>query len=180
LIGRAKEVGGVDEDGEESASDAAAKASLDAIAEEMITIALDALDKIFEGAKELTNDKILEQAAAAILAIAVGGLLNKSGLETTDEAIKLIAAIASAYTAFYPDDGSGSGSVPFPEIFKGISSSSSSSSSSASDKKSEEDKIQLLRDLIGAYNSTDLSDKYPNFGSAKQQLQTFLSALGKK
>lgn len=187
LIGRAKEVGGVDEDGEESASDAVAKASLDAIAEEMIKIALDALDEIFKGAKELTNDKILEQAAAAILAIAVGGLLNKSGsgLDLSDGVVgKLIVAIALAYTAFYPDDGSGSGLGSFPEIFKGISSSSSSSSSAptSSGKKSEEDKIQLLRELINAYSSTSLTDtsKYPNFESAKQQLQTFLSALGKK
>ena len=190
LIGRAKEVGGVDEDGEESASDAVATASLNAIAEEMIKIALDALDALdkvdaFEGAKELTDDKILEQAAAAILAIAVGGLLNKSGsaLELSDDkAIQLIAAIAPAYTAFYPHDGSGS--VPFPEMFKGISSSSSTSSSAPSSPvtKSEEEKIQLLRDLINVYSSTStsLTDKYPNFGSAQTQLRTFLSALGKK
>jgi|Laugresu1bdmlbsd_1035121.scaffolds.fasta_scaffold00158_16 hypothetical protein len=191
LIGRAKKVGGVDEDGEEYDSNAVAKAAyLDAIAEEMIKIALDALDKVdaFEGAKELTDDKILEQAAAAILAIAVGGLLNKSGsaleLSDTTNVVKLIVAIASAYTAFYPDGGSGSGSVPFPEIFKGISSSSSTSSSAPASPgtKSEEDKIQLLRDLIGAYINSTLSDtsKYPNYGTAKTQLQTFLSALGKK
>jgi hypothetical protein len=182
LIGRAKEVGGVDEDGEESASDAVATASLNAIAEEMIKIALDALDALdkvdaFEGAKELTNDKILEQAAAAILAIAVGGLLNKSGSEIeTDDNIKLIAAIAPAYTAFYPDNGSGSG--PFPEIFK---SSSAPSTSSASGTKTDEEKIQLLRDLINVYSSStfiDTTSKYPNFVIAQTQLQTFKTALG--
>ena len=200
LIGRAKDVGGVDEDGEdtkkkdkaaaaEDAAAAAKAASLDALASEMIGIALDALDALdkvdpFEGAKKLTDDKILEQAAAAILAIAVGGLLNKSGsaLELSDDNVgNLLAAIAPAYTAFYPDNGSGSGSGPFPEIFKGISSSKTSSapSSSASDKKSEEDKIQLLRELINTYSSTSLTDtgKYPNYGTAKTQLQTFLSAL---
>jgi hypothetical protein len=188
LIGRAKEVGGVDEDGEDTKkkdedADAAAKAaSLDAIAEEMIKIALDALDKIFEGAEKLTDDKILEQAAAAILAIAVGGLLNSSGsaldLSDGDSVGKLIAAIAPAYTAFYPDDNS----RPYPEIFKNVTSkiSSASTTSSASGTKSDEEKIQLLRDLINAYSSSTLSDanKYPNFESAKTQLQTFKPALG--
>lgn len=193
LIGRAKEVGGVDEDGEDETKKnevAVPAPSLDAIAEKIIIIALDALDKVdaFEGAKQLTDDKVLEQAAAVILAIAVGGLLNKSGsaldLSDGDNVGKLIAAIAPAYTAFYPDDGSGLG--PFPEIFKGISSSSSSSSSSSaltssdSDKQSKEDKIHLLRELIDVYNSSNLSDanKYPNFGIAKTQLQTFKTALG--
>jgi hypothetical protein len=203
LIGRAKEVGGVDEDGEDAikadadadaadaaddadADDAAKAASLDALAEEMIKIALDALDALdkvdaFEGAKQLTDDKILEQAAAAIIAIAVGGLLNKSDseIETTDnKAIQLIAAITPAYTAFYPDDGS----RPFPEIFKGISSSTTSSAPTSSGTKTDEEKIQLLRELINVYSSSTLSDtskyNYPNFESAKTQLQTFKPALG--
>jgi len=191
LIGRAKEVGGVDEDGEESAADADAEdaaaaalaASLDAIAEEMIKIALDALDKIFEGAEKLTDDKILEQAAAAILAIAVGGLLNKSGsaLELSDDNVgNLLAAIAPAYTAFYPDDNS----RPYPEILKNVTSKTSSapSTSSASGTKTDAEKIQLLRDLINVYsvysNSTLDANKYPNFGSANKQLQTFKTALG--
>jgi len=188
LIGRAKEVGGVDEDGEESAADADAEdaaaaalaASLDAIAEEMIKIALDALDKIFEGAEKLTDDKILEQAAAAILAIAVGGLLNKSGsaLELSDDNVgNLLAAIAPAYTAFYPDDNS----RPYPEILKNVTSKTSSapSTSSASGTKTDAEKIQLLRDLINVYINSNLSDTtYPNFGSANKQLQTFKTALG--
>jgi hypothetical protein len=192
LIGRAKEVGGVDEDGEddaaavdaEDAAAAAKAASLDAIAEEMIKIALDALHKIFEGAKQLTDDKILEQAAAAILAIAVGGLLNKSGsaldLSDGDSIGKLIAAIAPAYTAFYLDNGSGSGSGPYPEIFKSVTSKiSSAPTSSVAGTKSEEEKIQLLRDLINAYNTSTLAgNTYPNFGSAQTQLQTFKTALG--
>ena len=195
LIGRAKDVGGVDEEADaaedaaaedaaaedaaaEDAAAAAKAASLDALAAEMIGIALDALDKVdaFEGAKKLTDDKILEQAAAAILAIAVGGLLNKSGsaLELSDDNVgNLLAAIAPAYTAFYPDDES----RPYPEIFKSVTSKTSSApSSSASGTKS---KIQLLRDLINVYSSSTLSDsQYPNFGSAQTQLQTFKPALG--
>jgi len=188
LIGRAKGIAGTDEDGEEKTekidSDSATKtasATLDAIAAEMISIALDALNDLAskkvdtaESAKELTNDKILEQAAAAVIAIAVGGLLNKdrSEIEITDtNAINLIAAIAPAYVAFYPDDGSGSG--PFPEIF-------GSSSSASAPKTDETNKIRLLRELIDAYSKTSLDTKYPNFESAKTQLQTFLPALGKE
>lgn len=210
LIGRAKDVGGVDENGEDTKNDkadaaedaaAAAKAaSLDAIAEEMIKIALDALNSLkdVDGNKNetqnkittpgiqttsstptLTDDKILEQAAAAIIAIAVGGLLNKSGsaLDVSDDNVgNLLAAIAPAYTAFYPDDGS----RPFPEIFKGISSSTTSSASTSSGTKTDEEKTQLLRDLIKAYSSSTLSNtsNYPNFESAQTQLQTFKPALG--